>query len=102
MWDSVVASAVNCIPSFPLQAGSIYMTNIGDFDNPIMGALVRRMWWKPWRFTVTPIYYESRGAQGYISETRYGEPIRNLTKLGVVGMMKLYGVKHQDFQGETK
>ena len=80
-----------------LQTGSIYMTSPGDLDNPVMGVVVNRMWWKPWRYFVQPIYY---GEYGPLRELKYGEPIRNLTKLGVLGTMKLFGVKHRDFEHE--
>jgi hypothetical protein len=83
-----------------LQPGTFYMASIGDWGNPVLGVVVARMWWKPWRFFVQPVYY--RGLGGSMV---YGEPLRNLTKLGVVGAVKLFGVEHRDFEtfeGELK
>lgn len=81
-----------------MQINTVYMTSIGDLDNPIMGVVLRRMWWKPWRYSVQPMYYQNRGTAGYITTYEEGERINNLTKLGVVGYMKLFGVVHKDFE----
>lgn len=91
-----------------MQLGSIYMTRIGDLDNPVMGVVMRRMWWKPWRYSLHPLYYSHRVTNipmGEVLEARDGEPIRNLTKLEAIGLMKLMGIAHKDFEdflGETK
>lgn len=88
-----------------MQTGTVYMTSIGDLDNPIMGVVLKRMWWKPWRYSLQPMYYTSRGAAGYISGSEDGEVIPNLTMKEAIGMMKLMGVTHKDFQdflGEPK
>lgn len=81
-----------------LQSGTVYMTSIRDLDNPVMGVIVRRMWWKPWRWALTPIYFSRPITTMGVSETREGMPITNLTKLGAIGLAKLYGVRHVDFE----
>ena len=81
-----------------LQVGTIYMANIMDLDNPVMGVIVRRMWWKPWRYSVQPVYYPGRRADGGPTRAAYGETVSNLTKFGAVGYMKLWGVGHKDFE----
>jgi hypothetical protein len=82
-----------------IQNNTVYMTCIAE-DTNVMGVVISRMWWKPWRWKVTPIYYRQRGATGYITGTQEGEPINNLTMLGAIGMAKLLGVEHKDFEGE--
>ena len=99
MFDALVDSAARDLMS--IQFGTVYMTSYGDFDNPVMGVVIRRMWWKPWRYSVKPIYWETRPA-GYISELHEGTTTSNLTRAGAIGMAKLYGVKHHDFEGEMK
>lgn len=88
-----------------LQAGSVYMTRI-DGESDVMGVVIKRMWWKPWRWQLTPMYWsQPKGnAQGYvaIAEVHDGKPIKNLTLLGVVALAKLMGIEHRDFEGETK
>lgn len=87
-----------------LQGGSVYL--IADLGTEVMGCVVRRMWWKPWRWSVQPIYYEevTRKARagmyevGGVREVRDGEAIKDLTMLGAVGILKLYGVRHRDFE----
>ena len=81
-----------------IQNNTVYMTSIAE-DTNVMGVVIGRMWWKPWRWRVKPIYYRQRGADGYITGTDEGEPISNLTLLGAIGMAKLWGVKHKDFGG---
>lgn len=85
------------------------MTSIGDVDNPVMGVIVCRMWWKPWRYSAQAIYYTDNRAKTrimathrFIIETQYGEKVTNLTKLEVVGLMRLMGVKHPQFEGAMK
>lgn len=74
------------------------MTSIGDLNNPVMGVIVWRMWWKPWRYTIQPVYYVGRGGEPAsartVVSTKDGEKIHHLTKLEVIGLMKLYGVKY--------
>lgn len=68
-----------------IQQGTVYMANL---DREVMGAVPNRMWWKPWRWQVVILpWYTQRG---YL--------IRNLTKEGAIGVMKLYGIKHKDFE----
>jgi hypothetical protein len=57
-----------------------------------MGAVPNRMWWKPWRWQVELLPWNMRELGTYI--------IRNLTKDGAIGVMKLYGIKHKDFEEE--
>ena len=80
-----------------IQSNTVYMTSIAEETN-VMGVVISRMWWKPWRWRVTPIYYRQREATGYITRTDEGETISNLTMLGAIGMAKLWGVKHKDFE----
>lgn len=83
-----------------LRNGNMYMASFGDLDNPVLGVSVHRMWLKPWMWELRPVYYTHPGAvlpPGAISETGEGEPIKNLTMLEAVGMMKLMGVTHRDF-----
>ena len=84
-----------------VQHGTVYMTSIAE-DTNVMGVIINRMWWKPWMWQVTPIYYKKYGADGYINESSEGPPIRNLTKLGAVGVAKLLGVTHKDFEDEER
>lgn len=93
-----------------LQGGSVYL--VADLGTEVMGCVVRRMWWKPWRWSVQPIYYEEvvRKARAgmyavgsvrevrEVREVRDGEAIKDLTMLGAVGILKLYGVRHRDFE----
>lgn len=90
-----------------LLEGRVYFTSIQDLDNQIMGVVLRRMCWKPWRWSVQPFYY--KGVQieaGHnIKDVVDGEAVNNLTLLGAVGMMKLMGIKHKEFEtfeGELK
>lgn len=80
-----------------LQRGTIYMAHL---DGLVMGCGVDRMWWKPWRWKVTPYPWTRRGANGYIHEAAPVQPITDLTAEGAVAMMKLYGISHKDFEGE--
>jgi hypothetical protein len=84
-----------------IQNNTVYMTCIAE-DTNVMGVVISRMWWKPWRWKVTPLYYGQRGADGYITGAHEGEPISNLTLLGAIGMAKLLGVEHKDFEGVMK
>lgn len=81
-----------------LQGGSVYLA--ADSDTGVMGCVVRRLWWKPWRWSVQPIYYEELQTKTARSvyEVRDGEAIKDLTMLGAVGILKLYGVRHRDFE----
>lgn len=65
-----------------------------------MGCVVRRMWWKPWRWSVHPIYYgELQTKTGRsVYEVKDGVAIKDLTMLGAIGILKLYGVRHRDFE----
>jgi hypothetical protein len=75
-----------------IQLGTVYMNSIYEFDNPIMGVVIRRMWWKPWRYSLTPIYWK-------VADEAYGAgPTNNLTKLEAIGTAKLLGVEHRDFK----
>lgn len=87
----------------PVFDGYVYMSRL-DADTEVLGCVVRRMWWKPWRWSVQPLYYTRPSAPGAIIGSREGEPIHNLTKLGVAGMLKLYGIDRDfsDFLGEPK
>ena len=80
-----------------LQRGTIYMSPL---DGPIMGCVPERMWWKPWKWQVTPWHWRACGTAGFVSETYKGEPITDLTVEGAVAMMKLFGINHVDFEGE--
>lgn len=83
-----------------IQNNSVYMANIAEETN-VMGVVISRMWWKPWRWKVTPLYYRHQivaSSAGEISYTDEGETISNLTLLGAIGMAKLWGVKHKDFE----
>jgi hypothetical protein len=64
------------------------------------------MWWKPWRWKVTPLYYKPQivydASPGEVHYTDEGETVSNLTFLGAIGMAKLLGVEHKDFEGELK
>lgn len=86
--------------------GYVYMSKL-DTDTDVMGCVVRRMWWKPWRWSVQPLYYSRpivSALPGAAVDTREGEPVHNLTKLGVAGMLKLFGVctDFSEFSGEMK
>lgn len=81
-----------------IQSNTVYMANIAEETN-VMGVVISRMWWKPWRWKVTPLYYGQRGAAGHITGANEGEPTSNLTLLGAIGMAKLLGVEHKDFEG---
>jgi len=82
-----------------LQRGTIYMSPL---DGPVMGCVPERMWWKPWRWKVTPWYWTAQKpwVGGKLPDTNEGEPITDLTMEGAVAMMKLFGIKHVDFEGE--
>lgn len=81
-----------------LQNGSVYMASIRDFSNPIMGVVVMRMWWKPWRWSVTPIYWAQPPGTLAVRGIFHATPITNLSKEGAIGVAKLHGVKHKDFE----
>ena len=71
-----------------IQRGTVYMNGL---EKEIMGAVPNRMWWKPWRWQVELLPWSwANGTSSYI--------IRNLTKEGAIGVMKLYGIKHRDFE----
>lgn len=82
-----------------LQRGTIYMAPI---EGPVMGCVPERMWWKPWRWKVTPVHWSTTPdlTPGKSIGTYEGEPITDLTLEGAIAMMKLFGVKHVDFEGE--
>lgn len=80
-----------------IQSGSVYMTSIAE-DTNVMGVVLKRMWWKPWRWKVTPIYYSSTRVPNKIMGVHEAETITNLSKEGAIGMAKLYGVRHRDFE----
>lgn len=82
-----------------LQRGTIYMAPL---DAPVMGCVPRRMWAKPWRWKLTPWYWSSTTefVPGKLVGTHEGPPITNLTMEGAIAMMKLFGIKHVDFEGE--
>lgn len=85
-----------------IQSGSVYMTSIAE-DTNVMGVVLKRMWWKPWRWKVTPIYYSEQRVNtakviGWSIRTDRGPTITNLSKEGAIGMAKLYGVRHRDFE----
>jgi hypothetical protein len=83
-----------------IQNNSVYMTSYAE-DTNVMGVVIGRMWWKPWRWRVTPLYYRHQivaSSAGEISYTDEGKPTSNLTLLGAIGMAKLLGVKHKDFE----
>ena len=74
---------------------------MAHLDDPVMGCVPRRMWWKPWKWQVTPLnwtrpYEPLKG--GYMVNTEAGPPITDLTEAGAIGIMKLYGIKHKDFE----
>jgi hypothetical protein len=103
VFDALVDSAARDLMS--IQFGTVYMTSYGDFDNPVIGVVIRRMWWKPWRYSVKPVYWDDNDDDPHVWGYRglgEGSVIYNLTKAGAIGMAKLYGVKHQDFEGELK
>jgi hypothetical protein len=88
-----------------IQSNTVYMTNIAEETN-VMGVVISRMWWKPWRWKVKPIYYKPQivydASPGEVHYTDEGETTSNLTLLGAIGMAKLWGVKHKDFEGVMK
>jgi hypothetical protein len=63
-----------------------------------MGVVLTRMWWKPWRWSLTPLYFSRPITPAGMVEQREGRPITNLTLLGAIGLAKLYGVRHVDFE----
>lgn len=75
---------------------------MAQLDAPVMGCVPRRMWWKPWKWQVTPLNwthtYDARVQQGYMAGAKDGPPITDLTEAGAIGIMKLYGIKHKDFE----
>jgi hypothetical protein len=84
-----------------IQLGTVYMNSTGDFNDPLIGVVIKRMWWKPWRYSLTPLYYKPQIVSDSPGEVHYsdeGEPISNLTKLGAIGTAKLLGVEHRDFK----
>ena len=84
-----------------IQSNTVYTVSSYDLSNPaVLGVVISRMWWKPWRWKVTPLYYGQRGAAGHITGANEGEPTSNLTLLGAIGMAKLLGVEHKDFEGK--
>jgi hypothetical protein len=80
-----------------LQGGSVYLVT-DPIDTRVMGCVVRRMWWKPWHWSVRPIYCLEVAEKGSLLELRDGEAVKDLTMLGAVGILKLYGVRHRDFE----
>lgn len=72
-----------------IQRGTVYMNGL---EKEIMGAVPNRMWWKPWRWQVEILPWANDWGSGYT--------IRNLTRDGAIGVMKLYGIKHKDFEEE--
>lgn len=81
-----------------LQGGSVYL--VAELDTGVMGCVVRRLWWKPWRWSVHPIYYDEMETKTgrSVYEVRDGVAIKDLTMLGAIGILKLYGVRHRDFE----
>jgi len=73
-----------------IQRGTVYMSPLGA---ECMGAIPNRMWWKPWMWQVELLPWDIRETNEYI--------VRNLTMYGAIGVMKLYGIKHQDFEERT-
>lgn len=69
-----------------------------DADTEVMGVIIKRMWWKPWRWSVQILYWTPRLEAGYVSELDRTEKIGNLTLLGAIGYAKLVGVEHKDFE----
>jgi hypothetical protein len=67
-----------------------------DINSDVMSAIPNRMWWKPWRWKVEVFYWDN--AKGYRRDTSHDCTVRNLTKKGAIGVMKLHGIKHQDFE----
>jgi hypothetical protein len=63
---------------------------MNDLEREIMGAVPNRMWWKPWAWQVEILPWSNELANVRI--------IRNLTMDGAIGVMKLYGIKHRDFE----
>jgi hypothetical protein len=85
-----------------IQSNTVYMTSIAEETN-VMGVVISRMWWKPWRWRVTPLYYRAQIVSNSPGEVHYsdeGKTISNLTLLGAIGTAKLLGVEHKDFEGE--
>lgn len=87
-----------------IQRGTVYMNAI---DKEVMGAVPNRIWWKPWRWQVELLPWNMRdvrrvGVKVWGWEVSITEKliIRNLTKEGAIGVMKLYGIKHKDFEEE--
>lgn len=70
-----------------IQRGTVYMCSLGK---EIMGAVPNRMWWKPWMWQVEILPWASNWKSGHT--------VRNLTRDGAIGVMKLYGIKHTDFE----
>ena len=66
---------------------------MNGLEKEIMGAVPNRMWWKPWAWQVELLPWDIRETNTYI--------VRNLTKKGAIGVMKLYGIKHKDFEERT-
>ena len=73
-----------------IQRGNVYMC---PFEAEIMGAVPNRMWWKPWAWQVEIL--------PWANDWKNGHTIRNLTMDGAIGVMKLYGIKHKDFEERT-
>ena len=72
-----------------IQRGTVYMSGL---EKEIMGAVPNRMWWKPWSWQVEILPWTTDWKSGHI--------IRNLTLEGAIGVMKLYGIRHRDFEEE--
>jgi hypothetical protein len=79
---------------------------MNDLEREIMGAVPNRMWWKPWAWQVEILPWNNMreahlitflGFHVYSCGTYI---IRNLTLEGAIGVMKLYGIKHKDFEEE--
>ena len=75
-----------------IQRGTVYMN---DVEKECMGAVPNRMWWKPWMWQVEILPW------GWGVKEMSPHIIRNLTKEGAIGVMKLYGIKHKDFEEKT-
>lgn len=72
-----------------IQRGTVYMCGLAT-PGGIMGAVPNRMLWKPWVWQVELFPWDIRERDVFT--------IRNLTMQGAIGVMKLYGIKHKDFE----
>lgn len=75
---------------------------MAPLDSPVMACIPRRMWWKPWKWQITPMHWSSYQREvnfmGFRYYTANSPAVTNLTKEGAICIMKLYGIKHQDFE----